>query len=549
VRPAAPATVGPRALTVSHWEADGTEPVLDTTVAGVLQAAAAQSPDTVALVRGVADPAHRRRWSYAELAAAQAQAAAALASSFAEGERVAVWAPSRWESLVLTYAAAAARLVLVPLHPALRPDEVRYALDHCQAAGVFHAEEYRGVPLGTTLAAVATQLPALRSVTSLDDWDEFCAAGAGHDAARPPPDPDDVAQIVYTSGTTGTPKGAMLTHRGMTNAARFGARRFGIEPGDVYIDTMPLFHVGGQVVALQICQSRATAVLLEAFDPGLVLELVETERATLTAGVPTMLLALIEHGDFTRRDLSSLRSVSSGGSVVPPELVRHIEAALGVRAAIVFGQTEASGFISQTRLDDGADDKARTLGAPLPGVDARVVGPLTRAVVPVGEVGELEVRGPNVMRGYHRDPAASAAAIDTDGWLRTGDLVTMDRRGYLCFAGRSKEVIVTGGENVYPAEVEAALVAHPDVALAAVIGLPDARWGETVGAVLQPVAGAAPSAAQMARWARDRLAAYKVPRRWAVVPGLPLTASGKIQKYRLAEDLFPPGAVDDEDGS
>ncbi len=225
-------------------------------------------------------------------------------------------------------------------------------------------------------------LPALRDVVVFDRWDEFCVT------APPPTDvdhdmveraravsPDDVAQLVYTSGTTGSPKGALLTHRGMTNAARFGAMRFGMRPGDVYVQTMPLFHVGGQVVSFQLCQQSATAVLVPAFEPGLVLELIESEVATLTCGVPTMLLALVGHPDFPRRDLSSLRSVSGGGAVVPAELVADIEATLGVQFTVVFGQTEASGFISQTQLDDSAEDKGATLGIPLPGVAARVVDP------------------------------------------------------------------------------------------------------------------------------------------------------------------------------
>lgn len=203
----AAAGTGHRALTVSLWDGDQSEPVLDTTIAGVLQNAAAQSPDTVALVRGVAEPGDRRRWSYGALAAAATQAAAALAGSFAVGERVAVWAPSRWESLVLTYAAATARLVLVPLHPALRPDELRYALDHCQAAGAFHAEEYRGVPLGPTLAAVAAQLPSLRSVTSLDTWAEFCAAGADDGGGRPPPTPTTWPRSSTPREPRGRPRG------------------------------------------------------------------------------------------------------------------------------------------------------------------------------------------------------------------------------------------------------------------------------------------------------------------------------------------------------
>jgi fatty-acyl-CoA synthase len=534
------------ALTESAWTAHDEE-VEDSTVAGILRRAAARTPDAVALVEGVADPAARRRWTYAGLLADAGRGARALAARFEPSERVAVWAPSLPESLLCTYAAALAGVVLVPVNPALRAGEVRHVLAQSGAAGLFLVPEHRGHDLVATLASVRSDLPALREVVDLADWESFCsdAGGAGAELPADTPGPDDVAQLVYTSGTTGAPKGALLTHRGMTNAARFGAVRFGMRPGDVYVHTMPLFHVGGQVVSFQLCQLSATAVLVPSFDPGLVLDLVESERATLTCGVPTMLLALMGHADFARRDLSSLRAVSGGGAVVPAELVRRIEAALGVQFAIVFGQTEACGFISQTRLDDEAEDKAATLGQPLPGVSARVVRPGSPDVVPCGEVGELEVHGPNVMAGYFHLPEETAAAMAPGGWLRTGDLVTMDDRGFLRMAGRTKEMIVSGGENIFPVEIEGVLLEHPDVAQAAVVGVPDERWGEAAVAVVRPEPGRRPDAGALEAFVRARLAPYKVPRRWAFVEELPLTASGKVQKHVLRRHLAEGELRDD----
>jgi len=542
----------PAVLTESWWEADDAEPVLDTTVAGILRQAAARSPDTVALVEGTADPASRRRWTYAELLADAGWAARALAEHFAPGERVAVCAPSVPESLVLTYAAALAGVVLVPVNPALRAAEMGYLLGSSSAAGVFFVPEHRGNDVRGALEEARHGLPSLRHGFDLTRWEEFCSPAHAAPAQGWAPAavaPDDVAQLIFTSGTTGRPKGALLTHRGMTNAARLAAARFGMRAGDVYVHTMPLFHVGGQVVAFQLCQSEATAVLVPSFDPGLVLDLVETERATLTCGVPTMLLALIGHPEFSCRDLSSLRSVSGGGAVVPVDLVHHIEHALGVQFAIVFGQTEACGFISQTHLDDAAGDKAATLGRPLPAVSARVVDPGSGAVVPCGAVGELEVRAPNVMAGYDGLPEETAAALRPGGWLRTGDLVTMDDRGFLRMAGRLKEMIVSGGENVFPAEIEAVLAEHPDVAQCAVVGVPDPRWGEAPVGVVVAAAGRGPTGAELEAFLRERLAAFKVPRRWVVVDELPRTASGKVMKYQLRatverlERLGPEGAA------
>jgi len=525
----------------SRWRADDAEPVADTTVGGILVDAARRTPAAVALVEGSPDAAARRRWTYGALLAEAQRAARALAARYAPGTRVAAVAPSIPESLVLTYGAALAGMVLVPVNPALRPGELRHVLGQSGTAAAFTVAEHRGGDVVGALASLRGELPALRDVVEFGQWEAFCASAPARGAPLATVAPGDVAQLVYTSGTTGAPKGALLTHRGMTNAARLGAVRFGMRPGDVYIQTMPLFHVGGQVVSFQLCQCSATAVLVPGFDAGLVLELVESERATLTCGVPTMLLALIEHPDFTRRDLSSLRAISGGGAVVPASLVRHIEDALGVDFAVVFGQTEACGFISQTHLDDAAEDKGETLGTPLPGVAARVVDPATGAVVPRGAVGELEVSGPNVMAGYHDLPAESAEAIGPEGWLRTGDLVTMDARGYLRIAGRRKEMIVSGGENIFPVEIEHALAAHPGVAQAAVVGVPDPRWGEAPVGVVVPGPGGPPDPGDLEAFLRDRLAPFKVPRRWAFVDELPRTASGKVQKHVLRDRLLGPG--------
>jgi fatty-acyl-CoA synthase len=538
-----------RVLTESLWPADDSEPVLETTVAGILRDAARQAPDTTAIVEGVPEEDRRRRWTYAELLGEAERAAGALRRRFEPGARVAVWAPSIPESLILTYAAALARLVLVPVNPALQSTELAHVLRQSGASGLFLVSEHRGKDQRAVLEAVRHQLPALAEVVDFDEWEAFCSSSPSRrsmaerrlSADQGEVRSGDVAQLIYTSGTTGSPKGALLTHGGMTNAARFGARRFGMRPGDVYVHTMPLFHVGGQVVSFQLCQSLATAVLLSSFEAGLVLELVESERATLTCGVPTMLIGLIEHPDFARRDLSSLRAVSGGGAVVPDELVRHIEDTLGVQFAIVFGQTEASGFIAQTHLDDATERKAATLGQPLPRVEARVADFESGAVVALGQVGELEIRAPHVMVGYHELADETAAAFREGDWLRTGDLVTMDGSGYLRMAGRLKEMIVSGGENIFPVEVENALGHHAGVAQVAVVGVPDRRWGEAAVAVVRPAARPAPDPADLEAFLRDRLAAYKVPRRWVFVDDLPLTASGKVQKFVLRQRLSEAG--------
>jgi len=511
--------------------------VLDTTIGDVLRDAAARAPDAVALVHGVADPSARRRWTFAQLYEWACGTASVLAHDVAPRDRLALWAPTSPEALVLSYGAALAGLELVLVNPALRSAEVAHVLGRSGAAALVMVDEWRDLDLTDVLAQVRADLPELRTVRTLDDVVAAGAAVDGGSAELPSVDPDDVALIVFTSGTTGAPKGARLSHRAMTNAARVGADRFGIRPGDVYVDPMPLYHVGGHFVALEILGNDATYVLVDAFDPALVIDLMEEEQATLTVAVPTMLVSLLEQEGIADRDLSALRSVSSGGAVVSADLVRRVRREFGASVTVVFGQTECCGSTSQTRLDDPPELVEQTIGVPADGVDVRVVDPESGAVTELDAIGELQVRGYHVMAGYHDDPEATARTIDADGWLHTGDLVTLDAAGFLRIVGRLKDMIVTGGVNVYAAEVETALESHPAVGQAAVLGLPDAHWGERVVAVLRPAAGATVDPAEVEAYLRERLAPYKVPKQWEVVDDLPVTAYGKVRKFELRETL------------
>ena len=511
--------------------------IRETTVASILRDAAEQSPDTCALVAGTVDPATRRRWTYAEVTADAEAIARVLAARHAPGERIAVIAPSLPEVYVLMFAVAMARLVLVPVNPALRAAEIEHILGRSAAVSVFTVGELRGHDLTGALASLRPSLPGLRDIVPFDTWPALLAEGRASDRELPPPAPDDVALIVFTSGTTGAPKGAMLTHRGMTNGARASGERFDVHPDDVYVSTIPLYHGGGQAVTFMAVQARATDVLLPQFDADLLLDLLEAERGTHTAGVPTMLHDLLANPTLAQRDLSSLRGISSGGSVVPAEMVRALDARLGAKVTIIFGQTETGGYIAQTFPADDPDDVEHTLGTVFPHLEARVVDPDTGADVAPGASGELLVRGCGVMAGYLDDPEQTAATIEPDGWLHTGDVVTRDERGYLRIVGRCKDVIISGGVNVYPAEIEAMLAAHDGVAGVAVIGLPDERWGETVTAVVRLAPGATPDADAFEAFARERIAPYKVPKRWVFVDDLPLTSSGKVQKFVLREQF------------
>ena len=455
-------------LTHAYWPAsDSATGIRETTIGSVLREAAGRAPDKTALIDGDSDRQGRRQWTYAELLAEAERAARALLTRFAPGERVAVWAPNSAEWVILEFGAALAGLTLVTVNPAYQGDELAHVLGHSAADGLFLADRLQQRDMHAVLAEVRGRLPRLRDVVSFGEWDAFIALGDTSEAtARPLPDvaPSSTAMVLYTAGTTGTPKGAVLTHRGLTNNARLAFEAGGIGPDDVEINPMPMFHVGGSALfTLGPVQATATHVLMPRFSPALELELIETHRVTLLCGVPTMLLALLGHFDLAKRDVSSLRTIITGGAVSPPALARQAEAELGVTYMIGFAQTEAGCVISMATAADRADERAETLGRPLPHAEARIADLRTNETAGCGEVGEICTRGYLVMRGYLNAPEATAAAIDADGWLHTGDLGSMDERGYLRIAGRLKEMIIRGGENIYPREIEEVLIAHPAV--------------------------------------------------------------------------------------
>ncbi len=524
---------------LAHWAPEDDERVDEQTVGGLLRWAAAQAPDEVALVAGTPDPAPRRRWTFGQLLAESEQVARALAARFGPGERVAAWANNIPEWVILEFGAALAGLTLVTVNPALRQAEARHVLSDSRAAGLFLLREYRGVSLEDMLTALRPELPGLREVVFFDEWKTFLtggdtgAAGAAG-AGLPEVQPGDPAQIQYTSGTTGPPKGAELSHRGIVNNARLSyVDVLGIRRGDAFVNPMPLFHTAGCVLAtLAPMAALASQVLVPNFDPALVLELTESEGSFVFGGVPTMLVALLSSPGFDPARLTSVRVALAGGAGVPPELIRRVEAALGVPFSVIYAQTEASPGITMTRTDDSPEDRAYTVGRPLPRTEVKIVDPVTGQTVAPGVTGELCTRGYHVMLGYLGDVSQ---AVDADGWLHTGDLATMDDRGYSRIVGRLKEMIIRGGENIYPWEIEQVVATHPAVIEAAVIGVPDDYWGEQVAAVIR--LGEPATDEELVAFCQERLARHKVPKLWHRVDALPLTGSGKVMKHALREQL------------
>jgi acyl-CoA synthetase (AMP-forming)/AMP-acid ligase II len=523
-------------LSSAEWAADRSQPILDLTVGDLLRETAARDPEAIALVAGAAIPAARRRWSYGELLEESERAARALLGRFIRGDRVAVWANNIPEWVILEFAAALAGVTIVTVNPALRADELTHVLRQSRADGIFLIPEYRGSAMAELLASVRKDLPRLRDAISFEDWEDFCASGSAFRRLRHV-DPRDPAQIQYTSGTTGRPKGAVLHHRGIVNNARLCyADRLGAGTDMVQLSAMPMFHTAGCVMGvLGTVACGGTLVLAPFFDPALMLELAEAERATCILGVPTMLIGMLDHPDIATTDLASVRALVTGGAVVSPALVRRVEAAFGAPLSIVFAQTEASPVITQTEPGDTAEDRAGTLGRPLAQTDVKIVDVATGATAPTGEIGEICTRGYHVMTEYFDNDEATAAAIDADGWLHTGDLGSMDERGYCRIGGRLKDMIIRGGENIYPREIEHVLFDHEDVGDVAVVGVPDEKWGEQVAAFIRPAAGRTPDPDALFAYCRERLAPHKTPRHWQVVDAFPLTPSGKVQKYVLRE--------------
>ena len=525
-------TESPPAL--SHLAADRGQALVEITIGELLRQNAAAAPGHLALVEGTPGRQKRRTWTYAQLLSAAETTAAALLARFRPGERIAVWAPNRAEWVLLQQGAALAGLVLVTVNPAYRTGELGYVLRQSRVSGIFHNGEYRGFDMAAAVSQHRDTLPELREVVCLDDWSTFLSRA---DRSQPLPtvNPRDPAQIQYTSGTTGAAKGAVLHHRGVVNASRFVGLRSGFHPGEAWVNAMPMFHVGGGVLTeIGAFSQRGTYVLATEFEPALLLELIESYRATMTLLVPTMLNAVLGHPDLRVRDLVSLRTVLSGSTIVPAVLVDRVRAGLGCNVTIVFGQTELHGVITQTELDDSLENQSTTVGRPLPQVEMKVVDPATGETVPRGHAGEICARGYQTMIGYFERPEESAATLDTTGWLHTGDIGEIDAQGYLTITGRLKDMIIRGGENVYPRELEDLLHTYPGIAEVAVIGIKDEYWGERIAAVISPVDRAAPPDLQQLReHCRTHLANYKTPTDWFITRALPRTPTGKIQKFVL----------------
>jgi fatty-acyl-CoA synthase len=467
-----------------------------------------------------------------------------IARGVGRGDRVGIWSPNRFEWVVVQYATARIGAILVNINPAYRTTELEYALRQSGVSFLILARGFRQIDYVAMLGEVKGSCPELREALVLEDgWDSLLRDGTGvsDDALEVVESSlqfDDPINIQYTSGTTGFPKGATLSHHNILNNGFFVGETVKYTPEDRVCIPVPFYHCFGMVLGNLACTTHAACIVVpgEAFDADSVLRVTEEERCTSLYGVPTMFIAELEHPGFEHHDLSRLRTGIMAGSPCPVGVMKKVQSRMNMReVTICYGMTETSPVSAQSALDDPLDKRVGTVGRVHPHVEVKVVDPETGRIVPRGESGELCTRGYSVMLGYWNNDAATAAAIDAARWMHTGDLATLDDAGYVNIVGRIKDMIIRGGENIYPREIEEFLHAHPDVSDVQVIGVPSERYGEEVMAWVKLKEGATPAAESLEAFCRGRIATNKIPRYWKFVEAFPMTVTGKVQKYLMRD--------------
>lgn len=515
--------------------ADRSVPLVDYTVGGLLAARAAEHPDRVALV-GVRHHGAADRLTYSQLFREASKVAAVLTTVADPGDFVALWAPNVLEWTVIQYGAALAGIVLVALNPVLRADELNYAVTHSRARILLHADVSRDYAMAEVAENVCKSVPGIQRI-SLSQYDAWLSSAESAPGRVAPSDPEAPVMLQYTSGTTGRPKGVLLTHQALINVAKLTMEATGVVGGATCFNPLPLFHTAGCVIAtLGPLWVAGTAILCERFEPDSALAAMRDEHAEVLFYVPTVLRVLLQRQRDSERSAPRLRVIMGGAANVSVDLIDGAAAVFGAGVYNLYGQTELAPVLTLTRPEDSRDDLLQTVGRPLPQVDCKVVDPDTGEVVAIGEVGEICARGYQEFVEYLHDPGATKSALDAEGYVRTGDLGTMDERGYLTVTGRLKELIIRGGENISPVEVENVVAQHDDVVEVVAVGLPDERLGEIVAVACRIATDHHPELREsLIAHAKARMPAYKIPSRWFVVDQFPMTPTGKIQRFALRD--------------
>ena len=524
------------------WDA----PMLGDTIGDNFDRTVAAHADRDALV----DRPSGRRWTYAELRRdVDAVAVGLLKRGIGKGDRVGIWAPNCPEWTLIQFATAKIGAVLVNINPAYRAHELKYVLDQAGIRLLVSAPEFKSSDYAAMIEEVRPQCPDLEMVVLLGsaEWSRLASDGMAAHAADPSLLPaaqaalssDDPINIQYTSGTTGFPKGATLSHHNILNNGYFVGELCHYTENDRVCIPVPFYHCFGMVMGNLACTSHGATMVIPgpSFDPKATLQAVEAEKCTSLYGVPTMFIAELAEPDFASFDLSSLRTGIMAGSPCPVEVMKQVIEQMGMaEVSICYGMTETSPVSLQTRSDDTIDQRVSTVGRVGPHLEVKIVDPATGLTVPRGTPGELCTRGYSVMLGYWNNPEKTAEAIDAGRWMHTGDIGVMDSDGYVAITGRIKDMVIRGGENVYPREIEEFLYTHPDILDAQVIGVPDAKYGEELMVWVRMKDGAEPlDAAKVREFCTGKLAHYKIPKYVHVVDEFPMTVTGKVRKVEMRE--------------
>jgi fatty-acyl-CoA synthase len=517
-------------------------PLLGETIGENLRRTVERAPTSEALVVRHQD----YRATYSELWQQTTRAARGLlARGVKQGDRVGIWSPNRSEWVVLQYATARIGAILVNINPAYRTSELSYALQQSGTSLLVLARGFRTANYVAMLQEVRASCPELRASLVIDDeWQQLLA-----DADQVPNEAlgdiertlqfDDPINIQYTSGTTGFPKGATLSHHNILNNGFFIGEALRYSERDRVCIPVPFYHCFGMVLGNLACTTHGACMVVpgESYDALMAMETVQAERCTALYGVPTMFIGELDHPRFAEFDYSSLRTGIMAGSPCPVEVMRKVQSQMHMpEVTIAYGMTETSPVSTQSSTDDPLDKRVSTVGRIHPHVEIKILDPTTGEVVPRGQPGELCTRGYSVMLGYWNNFEATHDAIDAGRWMHTGDLATMDDEGYVNIVGRIKDMIIRGGENVYPREIEEFLYTHPDISDVQVIGVPSARYGEEVMAWVKPREGAQLTEDDLTAYCRGKIATFKIPRYWKFVDGFPMTVTGKIQKFKMREE-------------
>ena len=543
---------------LSYVSGVSSEPLLYKTVGAVLEEAAAQWGEREALV-----VRHQNiRWTYRELdEAADRLAAGFLHLGLVPGDRVGIWAPNRYEWILTQFASAKAGLILVTINPAYRTSELEYALNKVGCKALVLAPSFKTSDYAAMLEQIRPKMPNLRAAILTDDapragflrYADVASSGTAEDLERVRQlrsqlQPEDAVNIQFTSGTTGLPKGATLSHHNIVNNGYFVAQRQTFTANDRLCIPVPLYHCFGMVMGVLGCVTWGATMIFpgEAFEPKSVLEAVQAERCTALYGVPTMFIAELEHPEFRQYDLRTLRTGVMAGAPCPVEIMKRVISDMHMKeVTIAYGMTETSPVSFQSSRDDSIERRVSTVGAIHPHLEVKIVDAEGR-VTPRGRRGELLTRGYSVMHGYWDDEEKTKQSIDPQGWMHTGDLATLDDAGFCNIVGRVKDLIIRGGENISPREVEEFLYRHPKIQDVQVFGVPDRRYGEVVCAWIKLKAGERCEAEAIRTFCKEQIAHYKVPAHIRFVDQFPMTVTGKIQKYLMRQEMSRELAVGEE---